>query len=138
MKAVRTLYLAAPYQTMFYMRHLRDALQTRGWEVNAHWLDEDPEKFGLKSEYAIRDMREISEADAVIVYNPYAYERSGSGGRHVELGLALAQKKLVIVFGRPSNVFHLAPGVRLATSIEHIFTILEEHRTCFMPSSSAA
>lgn len=134
-----TVYLAAPYQCMYYMRHLRTRLQKLGYVVTSRWLEEDPENHGISSLYAERDIADIVNSDTVIVYNPAAYERSGTGGRHVELGIAIATKKLVIIFGRPTNVFHLAPGVRIATHMEAVIEILKESEApCSYPSSSAA
>lgn len=122
------VYIAAPYQTLVMMHYLRRTLISAGFDVNASWLNEDPENISLQPEYAVRDMQDISEADVVVVYNPPEWTNKGAGGRHVELGIALALKKPVIVFGGVSNIFHLAPGVELAVDTFDVLTRLEHHQ----------
>lgn len=55
---------------------------------------------------ARKDLVDIERADIFVLYNPLRYQRMGTGGRHVEMGYALARDKRIIVIGEiEENVF---------------------------------
>lgn len=81
-----------------------------GHEVVSSWLDEvaKPENLTQKEFYkklAMKDVSELKSADLVIVD---LSDKSTSGGRDTELGLALGDfaKRQVYTVGKVSSVFH--------------------------------
>jgi nucleoside 2-deoxyribosyltransferase len=81
-----------------------------GHEVVSTWLDEvaKPESMTQDQFYkklAMKDIAELTSADMVIVD---IGDKSTSGGRDTELGLALGSfaKKQVYLVGTPFSVFH--------------------------------
>jgi nucleoside 2-deoxyribosyltransferase len=81
--------------------------------TDAHWRD-----------LAETDIDDIRRADALVAFAEEA--AGGGGGRHVELGVALALGKLVIVVGRPEHLFHRLPQVRVAMDWDGAHATLRE------------
>jgi hypothetical protein len=52
------------------------------------------------------DLQDVLNAHAVVAINPEEYRNSGTGGRHVELGYAIAHSIPVFILGCRSHVFH--------------------------------
>lgn len=91
------------------MKELRSHFRQNGLKVNADWIDLD---FSLHyspaqlDEEARKDLMAIDAADVFVLYNPMSHQRGGTGGRHVEMGYALARQVPVIVIGeKRENVF---------------------------------
>ena len=118
------IYIAGPFRFRAQLAALRDTL-CAGFgpqlEVTAGWLadpDDQQSPVIMRPDFAerakamaARDMRQTSSAHAVVSFNPPGWEDKGSGGRHVETGIALTLGKPVFLLGVPSNVFHRAAGV---------------------------
>ena len=120
------IYLASPFEKQPFMRVVRGHLQERGYEVTADWLDEKTET-GQDAALAQRDIAAIQAADVVVVYNPQEFRYSGTGGRHVELGIALMLDKVVVLLGERSNVFHHLVLHRVETTVE-LYRLLDHLR----------
>ncbi len=58
------------------------------------------------------DQDDVLSADALVCFSEATGE-GGNGGRHVELGMALALGRRVIVIGRREHIFHHLPEVEL-------------------------
>ncbi len=112
-------YLAPRFSQREEMQGYKADLEARGHRVYGRWID-DPypatEDFILRhaeiaAPLALEDLWEIAQAATFIAFTepPGA---SGRGGRHVELGYALARDKRVIVVGPHENIFHHLPGIR--------------------------
>lgn len=117
-----SVYLAAPYSSKEEIRRYAAQLNTLGLEVTAQWLDEphaatipftsrDPEEL---REFARRDVDDIARADAFVFFSLDPEQPTKRGGRHVELGIALAMKKRIIVVGPRENIFHFLPEIEVA------------------------
>ena len=112
-----TVYIASTFESQSRLRPMRAALVELGYLVTSTWLDEettappDPSKAlstpGLTEEvaygYAIRDLREILEANMLIVDT---LETNPRGGREYESGFAHANGRTIFVVGPVRNVFH--------------------------------
>lgn len=70
-----------------------------GHMVTSRWLLEE----GVSYQSALRDMREIREADLLIIDTVDVTER---GGREWEIGYAQALGKPIVKVGPNRNVFH--------------------------------
>lgn len=125
------VYIAAPYAARELAKIYADELATIGIECTSTWVTETTEinsqstgaATGLADdqvyEHVNTDIRDINRSDvlvhltAVHVYrntrNDYSSSKApalNSGGRHVELGYALARNMFIVNVGDPENVFH--------------------------------
>lgn len=87
---------------------MRKVLEDLGHNVISTWLDEDDaQSYELHPArgpgYALRDRGEIEASNMLIIDT---IEESSSGGREVELGLALAGFKRTWRVGPARNIFH--------------------------------
>ena len=104
------IYLGASFVSRQRLRPMRDFLWSIGHEVVSSWLDEvaKPANMTDKEFYkklAMKDMAELKSADLVIID---LVDKSTSGGRDTELGVALGSfsSKQVYTVGKVSSVFH--------------------------------
>jgi nucleoside 2-deoxyribosyltransferase len=121
------VYLAAPFPLRYLINSLAGELRRAGVEVVSRWHDPasghgkgytgdyaqyaDADRAGMNQE-AMDDLADIRLADTVICFTQPPKTTYTSGGRHVELGYALALGKIVFVVGPIENVFcNLANGV---------------------------
>lgn len=111
------IYLAARYDRQAEMREWREALVAAGHEVVSSWLDgpapdaEDRLDDDVQARWAQVDMVDLRNADALITATEEPSVGYTTGGRHVELGLALAWGKRVYLVGPEENAFHHLPEV---------------------------
>jgi hypothetical protein len=139
---VRTVYLAARYARRTELCGYRTELESRGFTVTSRWLN-GPDQvtasgqvLGTSAEQlietgdlaagvlmaacALADMEDLASAEAAVFFteDPAFYAPGSSrGGRHVELGLALARPDMrVIVVGPRENQFCHLTQVRHYTS----------------------
>ena len=110
-----SVYVAARWETKDDAAKLRDALAERGIGCTSRWLEEEPSLGDVPEEKKRRvagmDALEVRRAQALVLWNPPEKHRQGTGGCHVEVGMALALGIPVLVVGGGSNVFHWLPGV---------------------------
>ncbi len=111
------VYLAADYRLKDELYILALILEAAGLEVTSRWIHAKEEPItGLslerRRECSVIDLEDIRAADVFVLVNPEEFAKSGTGGRHVELGYALGIGKPVVVFGERTNVFHSIPQVR--------------------------
>lgn len=104
------IYVAASFVSRERLRPIRDKLWAMGHEVVSSWLDEVAKPSPMTQDefykkLAMKDIAELMSADMVICD---LGDKSTSGGRDTELGLALGSfaKKQVYLVGTPTSVFH--------------------------------
>jgi hypothetical protein len=73
------------------------------------------------SKLALVDVDDVRRADGLIFFSE---DHEGGGGRHVELGLALAWSKNVIVVGQREHIFHRLPQVSVVDQWADALVIL--------------
>jgi len=113
------VYLAADSSQQETMRELRELLRKRNIECTSRWLDVDllANKGQLYSEaelahWAQTDLEDVESAHVLVAFNPESHQKQGTGGRHVELGYAIAMKIPIIYVGeKRENIFHHHPYV---------------------------
>lgn len=124
-------YLAARYSRREELCIYRDALVRRGHRVTSTWLEgshqisdggdpigEDgealvegdsgslsPEAAALRQRFAREDLEDIEMSDILIAFTEQPRTGPTRGGRHVELGYALARGITVYVVGPRENLF---------------------------------
>lgn len=125
------IYLAARYARRLELCSYRDELTARGHRVTSRWLagpdqpgatgtvlgtaadklieSGDPAAGILRAACALADMEDLAAAEAAVFFteDPDFYAPGSSrGGRHVELGLALARPDMrVVICGPRENQF---------------------------------
>jgi hypothetical protein len=116
------IYLAGRYSRHPEMRDYRDQLEAHGHKVTSRWIDLHGGDLGQSipparlnadpascTRFAETDLLDLTQSDMVISFtekNP-----GGKGGRHVEFGIGLAQRKIMIIIGPREHVFHTLSGV---------------------------
>lgn len=137
------VYLAARYSRREELCRYREQLRAAGYNVQARWLDgghqisnegtpigdhgerlvegdgdqsTEIKAAALRSKFAQDDFEDVAAAELVISFTEPPRSNHSRGGRHVEFGIALANKASVIVVGHRENIFHWLPNVRFYTS----------------------
>lgn len=124
------VYIAAPYAARELAKTYAEELASIGIECTSTWVTETTTinnqstgaAVGLTDEqveqHVTTDIRDIARADVLVhltarhVLHAAGMDGSedsralNSGGRHVELGYALARNKFIVSVGDPENVFH--------------------------------
>lgn len=121
------IYLAAPYAARDLLKDDLDFWADHGYEVTCGWVKGTRPlgvaSFGISAvstdeettAHANMDLEDVDRADALVLYtaqyiaavgglDPVAHNLN-SGGRHVEVGYALAKDKPVVVIGPLENIF---------------------------------
>jgi len=124
------IYLAASFVAQHRLRPIRDRLLTLGHDVVSSWLDEAAKPEHLTQErfdthLAIKDFTEVVQCDCVIIDT---LEPSTTGGRYVELGIALANSKLIYQVGPQVGIFERLVDEAFDTW-EHAINYLEAWHT---------
>ncbi len=130
------IYLAARYSRAEEMRQVRQDLAALGLFVTSRWIDGQHELTpegsaeaheADRTRFAQEDRRDLYAAHWVISFSEEPRMTKTRGGRHVELGLALALGKRAIVVGHRENVFHHLPEVEFyPTWIEALAALTAE------------
>lgn len=115
------IYVAAPWDYRETARQAGQTLSEAGFRVVSTWWyreDQGSQHYGPD---AAADLDELQKADVLIVLNLCISE-----GKAVELGYALAQKKMVIVVGERSrvNIFHYLPQVVNTGTLDDALAVL--------------
>jgi hypothetical protein len=112
------VYFAARYSRRGELRRCAEDVRAAGGIVTSRWLDTEEPLDDLAQHEddggaaADRDLQDVCAADVCVSFTEGARARhSGRGGRHVELGVALALGQRLVVVGPPEHVFHCLPGV---------------------------
>lgn len=103
------VYIAAPFQMQEEIRNgIAKQLEERNVNITSRWLTVEPiEKTSDEAHsWALKDLYDVDQCDALLAWNPPDWRLKGSGGRHVELGYALAKDKGIVIVGDRSSIFH--------------------------------
>ena len=123
------IYLASRYEDRPTMLRWAETLTRMGHEITSRWIfgshEITPDATSDESlrRFAEEDLSDLEACAVFIFHSPTAYHRTGRGGRHVELGIALARGKRIYGIGARENVFHYLPEVQWLT-IDELWKIL--------------
>lgn len=114
------VYVAAAFGQLSAARKAADRIREEGHEVTADWLylEHPAPTQEEKTEWALKDLRDVDRSDAVVLLSLPDGVEITSGGRYVELGYAIARRKIVVVVGKQETVFHWLPQVNRSSSID--------------------
>lgn len=109
-------YLAASYSRGVEMQEYAKQLEALGHIVTSRWINGNHEvgdhatssvANAVRHRFATEDIQDLEAADVVINFT--GGDGRKRGGRHVELGYALAKQKECVLIGERENVFHYLP-----------------------------
>jgi hypothetical protein len=118
---LKSVYFAARYSRLSELNRCRLELEALGFEVTSRWLTVTARAPGEAlndaewQDLALTDQEDVLAADSLVCFSEDE-GNGGNGGRHVELGMALALGKQVIVVGRREHIFHRLPEVTVVDS----------------------
>lgn len=99
------IYLAAPYQMREAAKAFALVLAGVGVGCTSRWVFDDGAA-AINDDWARKDLTDVRRADALVALNPAEWAQTGTGGRHVEFGYAVALQKPILVVGVRTNIFH--------------------------------
>lgn len=128
------IYLASRYSRREELCSYRSVLENNGYSVTSRWLNgkhqidrdgkpigEDGEKLfeegsgetadDMRRRFVTEDVADVYAADTLIAFTEEPRSGHSRGGRHVELGLAIARGKRVFVIGQRENLFCYLPEI---------------------------
>ena len=120
-----SVYIASDFRNKDFCRTvLRPAFEAQGIKVISRWHFEEPALDSIltdaqRATVADVDLDDVHAARGFVLYNPPSMHRSGSGGRHVETGVALAIGKPIFIIGERENVFNFLPDVLGCWPLDH-------------------
>lgn len=136
-----SFYLAARFGRRDELNKYRADLEGHGHIVTSRWLTQrqklDLRVHNYTSEerlnFALQDYEDVMRASRFIAFteNPSEEETvpgGKRGGRHVELGLALAAHKIIYVVGFRENVFCHLPSIQFYETFEKLMENLWPQR----------
>lgn len=107
------VYLSARWGRQAELREYRERLIGYDFQVMSRWLDVDAgeEDLWYKGRHACEaarmDLEDIQNSNIVIGFSEKHNSPFARGGRHVEIGYALAfPEKILAIVGQPENIFH--------------------------------
>lgn len=92
---------------------------TSRWLLGGHeWVGTPDEEIPVErnASFASDDLEDLLEADAVVCFTESPRSGPARGGRHVEMGYALAIGKRILTVGHRENVFYCLPDIEFFPS----------------------
>lgn len=111
---MKSFYLAASFPQRAEARKIAEMIPA---VCTSRWLHGKHEEYGTEAEFAATDVDDVRSAEAIIVLTGDSRTR---GGRHTELGIALALGKKCYIVGPREQVFHYHPEVIQCDSITEL------------------
>lgn len=111
------IYIAAPYPLRHEAIQVMQRLEADGHTVTSRWLKRESQ---MSHEEATNDLADVAAADVLLALHPPDWHERGKGGRHVELGYAVALGKTVVLWGQRTNQFHHLRQVRTISSLDEL------------------
>jgi nucleoside 2-deoxyribosyltransferase len=113
-------YLAAKYAYRTRAQMVAHHITKAGHQVCATWLIDlhDGTSQEAQASYAALDLRDIEQADTLVLLQFPCADPEPSTGRHIEYGYALAKGKAIILVGPRTSVFHWLPFVQHFSTLD--------------------
>jgi len=112
------VYIAASYLRKEEAQKLGLELEQKGFEILSDWHQVNEQADYHSGQRAIRDMHSVEQCDLFI---EFVGDKDSKGGRHCELGLALAWNKKIILIGEIDTcIFTNLPYLPRMKNIEEL------------------
>ena len=121
------IYLAARYDRRWEMLRVASALEDAGHQITSRWI-QGGGRGDSAVVLAVEDLLDIRRADCLVSFtDDPTGDPAGAplGGRHVELGVALAAGKRLCLVGPRENIFHHLPCVEAYDSVRKLLVGLD-------------
>jgi len=121
------IYLSARYSRREEMLRFAEQVRKLGHEVTSRWIagehqcsEEDllGDDLSLAIRFASEDWDDIEESTLVFAFTEEPRSAPNGGGRHCEVGIALAVGIPVVVVGPRENAFHALCDQRFSDAAE--------------------
>ena len=132
------IYLASRYSRYPEMQMYAAELAQMGHSITSRWIQGDHELRAdghsndahWQIQWAEEDYQDLLQACLCLSFTEAPGDTPGRnrGGRHVELGIALASNKLCLVVGPREHVFHWLPQVIVLPAWPEAAQWLRTHR----------
>lgn len=122
----KNVYLAASWLRRDEMQDVADQLRVAGVDVEVHWLNQyENNKQKSLLDNALADIRGVRECDVFVRFSddlslPMVPSKLATGGRFVEMGIALALGKPIYVVGGKQCIFDNLPSVIHIKDVGHL------------------
>ena len=130
------IYLASRYSRYKEMQKVRDELKKMGFKITSRWIEGNHqisnEGLSIEAEenerirFADEDIKDLNKADIVICFTEKPRTTRSRGGRHVEMGMAIAWEKKIYVVGYRENVFCCLSEIVFCKNYEDLEIKLKE------------
>lgn len=137
-----SVYIATRFQDQEYAKSIRNMILRSDLEcsVTCSWLDETETDQSIDAKgrltRAFMDYFEVTSSNVLVVLNPYHKHGHGSGGFHLETGIALAKGIPVVYLGEPENIFHYLPSVIIVNDMDNLLEAIRyEMNNATIPNS---
>lgn len=113
------IYIASKFSSRYRLRPIKARLQSLGFPVLSKWMDadnptdpsSDHDSVGDDPKQSLEEAeRDCAEIPNALIFIIDTQEESLSGGRDVELGIAIAEHCALFRVGPARNVFHYKPA----------------------------
>ena len=125
----KTFYLAGSYSQRTGLKIFAELIENLSdWKCNARWLDGDHDNASAQK-CAMDDIEDLQESDVFIL----RHGKSSAGGMWVELGMAMAKGRPIILYMPddaltiPPPVFAFITGVQWVVTPEQIRGLLRQY-----------
>lgn len=127
-----TIYLASRYGDAPRLRDVGERLRAFGHKVTSRWVWADRRAgrrfedipFEEKAEIALENLDDVRACDVLVLFNDHTPGAS-RGGKFVELGMAIALDKRLIIVGERSSVFEFLPGASRVVDVEMLLGVFD-------------
>jgi hypothetical protein len=135
---MHAIYLCARYGRRAELQGYAVQLQARGHVITSRWLIDPPAYVdtgtttppaAMARRVALDNVTDVRLADTLLCFTEASDSPYGRGARHVEVGLALAWHKRLLVVGPEENVFISLAHQRWATFAEALALLTMEGST---------
>ena len=142
-----SFYLAARYSRREELCEYKAQLEEYNHKVTSRWLDgshqlyqgkrigehvetavetHDPQARALLAHFAHEDVEDVRAAEIFVAFTEVPRSNTSRGGRHVEMGLAIALDKEIVVVGPRENAFYFLGHVNQFDTWEAAYPHLRE------------
>lgn len=118
-------YLAGRYGRRDEFKGYAEQMRERGYGITSRWLsgahdatDDDTDSLELQAQWAKEDLEDIDESDVMLAFTEPSGSSYSRGGRHIEVGYAMAKLIPIVVIGPIENIFY----ARIASRAVHFET----------------
>ena len=122
-----SFYVASSFNERENLKRFVEQIETElGWKCTSRWITDD-QALGVNAKTAQMDMEDVEWSDTLIVFSA----KSTTGGKWVELGMALAWDMPIYMIGhKPEKecIFQLLPQIQHFDSLDAFLDYMRGHR----------